>query len=102
MKLGTWAYPSTASVEPPAGSGPYGDAYGDPYEIRCAVDETVRLVRDPAGSEVTSSTTLLCPPDVEVPSGARVTVRGRVATVIASRLPDAPLGGVRQRIVSLT
>ncbi|TCB97580.1 hypothetical protein E0H26_11720 [Micromonospora zingiberis] len=80
--------PSTVLVEPYAGSGAYGDVYGEPVEVTpCIVEETRRLVRvqtqDAAGREQVSSTTVFAPLDTTCPAGSRVTWNGRTARVLA-------------------
>lgn len=73
----------TISVEPYVGSGAYGSTYGPPVSITCRVEDTVRLVRASSGDEAVSSSTVYCDTDVVIPAESRVTVNGRVTTVLS-------------------
>jgi hypothetical protein len=83
-------------VEPLLGTGGYGDQYDTKVaDVPCMRDDRTRLVRNSDGDEVTSQTTLymrLSQAD-RFPAGSRVTLPGRVASVITSaRRDDAGLG----------
>lgn len=78
------------TVEAWEGEGPYGPSYADPVAVRCFLEEQTRMVRNPAGEEVTSSSTLYALPDVVCPARSHVTLpSGRVTTVIAAYKRDA-------------
>ena len=81
----------TITIEPYTGSGAYGSTYGDPVEVACRVEDVVRLVRAADGDEVTSSTTVVCDVGTVIPAESRVTVNGRVTTVLA--VSDPSTGG---------
>lgn len=72
------------TVEPYLGDNGYGPQYGDSVTVRCFLEEKTRLVRDPDGREVTSSSTVYCRLDaVDAPPESRVTLPdGRKTTVI--------------------
>lgn len=75
------------------GSGAYGPVHAAAVEVLGAVDARVRLVRDPTGAEVTSSTTVVFPGGTDVPVGSLVTLPAshgdRTATVLAVGVYDA-------------
>ncbi|WP_282795182.1 hypothetical protein [Streptomyces sp. CC224B] len=76
-------------VEAWEGEGPYGSKYGPPTAMRCFLDEQTRMVRNPAGEEVTSSSTVYALPDARCPARSRVTLPdGRQTTVIAALARD--------------
>jgi hypothetical protein len=89
-----WWKTHTVTVEPYEGGGAHGPIFGAAVEIRCRVEGRVQLVRSNtgeetvAGSSAVSSTTVFCDPDVVIPAGSRVTVNGRVATVLAVSDPS--------------
>lgn len=78
----------TISVEPYTGSGAYGSVYGPPVSVTCRVEDVVRLVRSSSGDEAVSSTTVYCDADVVIPAESRVTVNGRVTTVLSVANPS--------------
>ncbi|MEV0445856.1 hypothetical protein AB0I84_12865 [Streptomyces spectabilis] len=78
------------TVEAWEGEGPYGPKYGPPTAVPCLLDEQVRMVRSPAGEEVTSSSTLYALPGTRCPARSRVTLpEGRQTTVIAALNRDS-------------
>lgn len=90
----------TVTVERLAGHSGRGPVYAAPEQLRAHVVERQRLVRDPQGREVVSSTTVRLQPDVaEVPVGSRVTVRGVQTTVIAARLANAGAGFAMREVL---
>ncbi|TYB50238.1 hypothetical protein FXF51_56780 [Nonomuraea sp. PA05] len=78
----------TVIVEPFEGNGPIGPEYGEQTVVRCFVEEKRRLVRDAAGVEVVSETTIYAPLDTVCPAESRVTVNGRATVVIVSARRD--------------
>lgn len=73
----------TVWVEPFLGNSATGPRYGPASEVRCFVEEKTRLVRDPGGEEVTSSSTFYARPTAVCPAKSRVTLpSGRKTTVI--------------------
>lgn len=79
----------TVTVEPLTGQGPYGPTYGPGVVVRCFVDAKTRMVRSPAGEQVTSSSTVYCRLDTTAPPGSRVTLTdGRATNVIAALRRD--------------
>ncbi len=93
-RIPSWVLVDEAIVERFAGRTGTGATYAAATVERCHVSEKNRLVRAADGREVTSSTAVFLDPDVEpVPLESRVTVHGRVTTVIESRdhiKPDLP------------
>ncbi|WP_405543950.1 hypothetical protein OG478_22845 [Streptomyces phaeochromogenes] len=78
------------TVEAWEAEGPYGTKYADPVTVSCLLEEKTRMVRNPAGEEVTSSSTFYALPTETCPAKSRVTLpSGRVTTVIASYRHDA-------------
>lgn len=76
------------------GRGPAGDTYDPPTPLVGFVDDTRKLVRDPGGSEVVSSTTVMAPATTElVPVGSKVTLPAtfgaRTAKVVAANVHDS-------------
>lgn len=88
MVLGARWRTHTISVEPYLGSGAYGAVYGPPVSVQCRVQDEVRLVRSASGDEVVSSATVFCDPDVVITPESRVTVNGRVTTVLSVSNPS--------------
>lgn len=77
------------TIEPYEGSGAYGDIYGPPVTVRAVVDASRRLVRNEAGTEVVSETTLYAPLSTVAPAGSRVTLAdGTRTTVITAKRRD--------------
>lgn len=95
----------TASVEPLIGSGAYGETYAAARPVQCFAEDKRQLVRNPAGDEVVSETTLYCRlvHDADFPLDSRVSVNGRVAYVLrVARHDDGGLGAWQHLEVSLT
>lgn len=95
MQLPAALLPHTVTVHPYAGTGPYGDVFGDPVVVRGFVEDGRRLVVSASGEEVVSETTVYTGPDLVVPVGSTVTVwRGtpqeRTARVITATRHDHP------------
>lgn len=88
MVLGARWRTHTITVEPYLGSGAYGAAYGPPVDVACRVEEGVRLVRSASGDEAVSTATVYCDPDTVIPAESRVTVNGRVTTVLLVSNPS--------------
>lgn len=83
-----WLLRHQAIVEPLTGEGPFGPQYGAAGAVQCFVDEKRRLVRDAAGAEVVSETTVYMPLDTVCPAGSRVTVNGRQTFAITASRRD--------------
>lgn len=78
------------TVEAWVSEGPYGPKYADPVTVACFLEEQTRMVRSPAGEEVTSSSTFYALPTEICPAKSRVTLpSGRTTSVIASYKRDA-------------
>ncbi|MEQ4717914.1 hypothetical protein [Nonomuraea sp. B19D2] len=86
--LPDWLLRHEALIEPFLGDGAYGPIFGAAVTAKCLVDDERRLVRDAQGAETVSDTTIFFPPGTRCPEGSRVTVNGRVTTVIASYARD--------------
>lgn len=83
------AFQHDVSIEPFLGTSAYGPRYGDPATVTGFLDARTRMVRDTAGTQVTSTSTVLCPLDTVAPAQSRVTLPdGRVTTVIAALRRD--------------
>lgn len=89
MKMPAMLLRHTVTVERYEGSSAYGETYAAPVPLDCFREHKRRLVRDAAGNEVVSETTLYAMPDTDpIPAGSRVTVDGTATTVIAADLKD--------------
>ncbi|MBW5420271.1 hypothetical protein GKQ77_01630 [Streptomyces sp. BG9H] len=76
-------------VEPYLGVSSVGDVFGPAVEVRGLLEQKTRLVRSPAGEEVTSSSTLRAPLETVAPAKSRVRLPdGRRTTVIAAVRQD--------------
>lgn len=78
----------TVTVEPYVGQGAYGEVYGPAVTVRCFVDDRRRLVRNSEGDEVVSESRLMCRLTEDIPPESRVTLNGRVTTVLATSRMD--------------
>ena len=72
----------TISVEPYTGTGARGPQFGTAVAVECRVEEKVQLVRSDTGEEVVSSSTVFCDLATVIPAESRVTVNGRVTSVL--------------------
>lgn len=79
-----WWKTHTATVEPYEGGGAHGPVLGTAVPVECSFEDKLQLVRSSAGEEVVSSSVMRCDPDVVAPPGSRVTIAGRVSTVITT------------------
>ena len=81
-------YPHTVSIRNALAAGGMGTGYGTARTVRGEVKDEQRLVRNSAGSEVVSSSSVTVPISEHVPVGSLVTVwpgtgRAREAEVLA-------------------
>lgn len=78
------------TIEPYLGTSGTGPVYGPAVtEVRCLLDEQTRLVRTPAGDQVTSTSTAYCLPGTTAPPLSRVTLPdGRTTKVIQAKRRD--------------
>ncbi len=96
MQIPAVLLPHTITVRAYLGTGPYGDAYGDPVVIRRTfVEDRRRLIQSTSGEEVISETTVRTRPQVHIPVRSQVTVwqgtpHERTARVITANLFDHP------------
>jgi hypothetical protein len=76
------------SVQTRTGSGSKGAIYAPAVARSCYINDGRKLVRDSAGNEVISETTLFDDPSALAlyPAGSFVTVNGRTAVVITAKL----------------
>ena len=102
--LPLWLQPHKVTVKPFLGSGPYGDVYGDPVEVRCFRDERRQIVRNANGDEVVSEVSIF----TNLKHGetfkldSRVEWDGRTDHVISvSRRDDGGLGAWQHLEVAL-
>lgn len=79
------------AVRPFLGEGAYGPVHGSAAPLLCWVDDKVRLVRNTAGVEVTSSSTLMAPVGTTVlaPRALVTLPSGREAEVITVTVHDS-------------
>lgn len=82
MKLPRFLLRETATIAVYEGDTGVGPSYADAVTVRCFREDKRRMVRDATGTEVTSETTIYCPPGTTVTPESRVTVGGRTTTVI--------------------
>ena len=87
-----WWKTHTVTVEAYQGGGSAGAVFGPAVLVDCRVEDKVQLVRSSSGAEVVSSAVVRCDPGVLVPPESRVTVSGRVTTVIS--VADHATGGL--------
>jgi hypothetical protein len=79
----------TVTIEPHAGSGPYGDTWGPPVTVTpCLVDQTRRLVRAPDGSQAVSQSTVYAPLATVCPDRSRVTLPDGQQTLVIATTPN--------------
>ena len=92
----------TATVKPYAGSGAYGDVYGDVFDLPCYFEQKRQLVRDSDGDETVSEATVYADLGAEVPPGSLVSVDGYESTVMTvAVLDDKGLTGLAHQEISL-
>ena len=90
----------SASVETYAGDGAYGPTYSAPATTRCFLDDSIKLVRNNAGLEVVSSTTVFAPASsaaMFLPE-SRVTANGKVSKVITVNAMDGDALGLPSHV----
>ncbi|MCG5220267.1 hypothetical protein [Streptosporangium sp. KLBMP 9127] len=94
----------TITVQPYLGTGPSGATYGAAVTYRGYVQDKRQLVRNTAGEEVTSETTVYLNPGATIPPRSKVTVpSGRTTTVITANRREGATGPVRDHLeVTLT
>lgn len=94
----------TITVQPYLGSGPSGAIYGAPVTYRAFVQDKRQLVRNLAGDEVVSETTLYTDPGAVIPAKSKCTVpSGRTATVITANRREGAIHALRDHLeVTLT
>ncbi|AVH58383.1 MULTISPECIES: hypothetical protein [Streptomyces] len=80
------------TVEPYLGVSAYGPRYGPKVEdVPALVDETIKRVRDATGAEVTSTAQIIAAPDLNCPTGSRITLPdGRTTTALTVAHHTAP------------
>lgn len=86
-------YPRTVSIRNALPAGGMGTGYGTARTVRAEVKDEQRLVRNSAGAEVVSSSSVTVPIGEHVPVGSLVTVwpgtsREREAEVLAVSVDD--------------
>ncbi|MBM7767357.1 hypothetical protein [Glutamicibacter nicotianae] len=86
-------YDKTVTVRTLTGTGSWGDTWEETTGVRCFADETRTQVRDGAGAEVISETTLTCPPEYAgiFKPGSEVILPTRTAFVIKAGIADPGL-----------
>ncbi|MGW4850147.1 hypothetical protein ACWEPZ_02800 [Streptomyces sp. NPDC004288] len=83
MRIPRFLMRHEVSIEPYLGDTSKGPTYGAAVPVRCFLDAATRMVRSPAGEQVTSSSTVYADPGTVTPTGSRVTLPdGHVTTVI--------------------
>jgi hypothetical protein len=76
------------TIEPYLGQSAAGPRYGPPVTVRCFADDARRLVRNEAGEQVVSESTVFCRLSTTAPPKSRVNVFGREAFVITAKRRD--------------
>lgn len=93
----------TASVTPYAGTGAYGDTFGDAISVPCYFEGKRQVVRGPDGDEAISEGVLYADLGYDIPVGSKVSVAGRDSIALAvSTFDDAGLTGLAHIEVALT
>lgn len=83
----------TVDIEPKTGDGTYGPTYGPSVTVEgCWVEDKRQYVRDQAGAEVLSESSVYADPGVDCPPGSRVTLPTRTAYAISAAHFDAGTG----------
>lgn len=95
MKIRRSLLKDLVTVETYTGDGAYGPIFAAPVTVKVNVDQTRKLVRNPAGVEVVSEATLMVHPHpIDEATGllleaaalfapeSRVTIAGRISTVL--------------------
>ncbi|WP_028814431.1 hypothetical protein [Streptomyces flavidovirens] len=89
MSLPAFLLVHTVTVEAYLGDSAYEPLYAAPVSVRCFLDEQTKTVRNKAGEEATSSSTLYAPLETVCPAESRVTLPGgRQTTVITALKRD--------------
>lgn len=88
MKIPGWMRRHTVTIESYLGHSATGPRYGPGVTVRCFVDDSRRLVRNDAGEQVVSESTVYCRLGITAPPKSRVNVRGREAFVITAKRRD--------------
>lgn len=90
----------TITVQPYLGAGPAGGVYGAPFTRRAYVQDKRQLVRNTAGDEVISETTVYTNPGPEeIPPKSKVTVpSGRTSLVITANRREGAINGLRDHL----
>lgn len=88
MQIPGWLQRHRVTVEPYLGQSASGPRYGPAVTVRCFVDDARRLVRNAAGVQVVSESTVYCRLNVTAPPKSRVNVFGREAFVITAKRRD--------------
>lgn len=88
-------FTQSASVETFGGTGANGDIFAAPVTVKGHLDDGQQWETTETGQQVVSRTKFYCHidhADLFTPE-SRVTVNGRLSTVVVSRLRVHPLGG---------
>lgn len=83
-----WAWVHTVEVEPFLGRNATGPAYGPASVYRCVISDSAKLIRRADGREITASCSVYLPHGPAIPLDSRVTLRGRITTVVDVRDRD--------------
>jgi hypothetical protein len=89
VQIPGWMLRHRVIVEPYLGQSASGPRYGPAVPVRCFIDDARRLVRNEAGVQVVSESTVYCRLDVTAPPKSRVNVFGREAFVITAKRRDS-------------
>lgn len=92
MRVPAYLLRHRITVEPYLGDSAYGPQYGPPVEnVPALVAETIRLVRDREGREVTSTAQIIAAPGLDCPAESRITLPdGRTTRAISVAHHTAP------------
>ena len=92
MNVPRWLLRHRITIEPYLGTSAYGPKYGPPTrDVPALVAEAIKRVRDATGAEVVSTAQIYADPDLNCPTGSRVTLpTGRTTTAINVAHHTAP------------
>lgn len=92
MRVPAYLLRHRITVEPYAGDTAYGPTYGPPVsDVPALVSEQVRQTRDAEGRQVVSTASVIAGPDLDCPTGSRITLpSGRTTRALSVGRHTAP------------
>lgn len=93
MRIPDMMMPHKVDIQAKTGTTATGTKWAAVVTVRASIEDNQELVRDQAGNEVVSSTTVFVDPENVVPAGSKVTVwkglpNQRTAVVLAVAAPS--------------